>query len=52
MEGEKVLDGVVHAGVSHALYMSRVTYDIVLRDPLEETTLDFLWPIKIELRPP
>jgi hypothetical protein len=52
MVGEKVLDGVVHAGVAHALYMSRVTYDIVLRDPLEETTLDFLWPIKIELRQP
>lgn len=51
MEGEKILEGPVHDGCSHALYTSRVTYDIVLRDPLGETTLDFLWPIKIELRP-
>ena len=51
-DGEKVLEGPVHDGSVHALYMSRVTYDIVLRDPLEEATLDFLWPIKIESRPP
>lgn len=51
-DGEKVLDGPVRDGSTHALYMSRVTYDIVLRDPLEGATLDFLWPIEIESRPP
>jgi hypothetical protein len=45
-DGEKVL-----SDASHALYVSRVRYAIVLRDPLEETTLDFLWPIQIELLP-
>jgi hypothetical protein len=52
IDGEKVLEGALHNDSVHALYMSRVKYDIVLRDPLEETTLDFLWPIKIESRPP
>ncbi len=51
-DGEKVLDGPLRDGSVHALYMSRVRYEVVLRDPLEETTLDFLWPIKIESRPP
>jgi hypothetical protein len=45
-DGEKVL-----AAGSHALYLSRVSYSVVLRDPLAESTLDFLWPIQIELRP-
>jgi hypothetical protein len=31
----------------HALYIARVQYSIVLRDPLEETTIDFLWPVRI-----
>jgi hypothetical protein len=32
-----------------ALFIVRVRYEVVLRDPLEETTLDFLWPIRLEL---
>ncbi|MBZ5493674.1 MAG: hypothetical protein LAO76_22375 [Acidobacteriia bacterium] len=43
-DGEKVLDGG-----RHALYLSRAKYSVVLRDPLEETTLEFLWPIRIEI---
>jgi hypothetical protein len=35
----------------HALYIARVQYGVVLRDPLEETTLEFLWPIRIEMTP-
>ena len=35
----------------HALYVARVQYSVVLRDPLEETTLDFLWPVRVELIP-
>src|ERR1039458_8047358 len=35
----------------HSLYVARVQYNVVLRDPLEETTLDFLWPIRIEMTP-
>src|ERR1700733_4094779 len=44
-DGEKVLnvDG------AHALYLSRAKYTVVLRDPLEEDTLEFLWPIRVEL---
>jgi hypothetical protein len=33
----------------HALYLSRVKYAVMLRNPPEETTLEFLWPVKIEL---
>ena len=32
-----------------ALYVVRSTYSVVLRDPLEEATLDFLWPVRIEV---
>lgn len=47
LDGEKVLD----AAGAHALYLIRARYNIVLRDPLEETTLEFLWPVRIELTP-
>jgi len=47
IEGEQVLNS---AG-AHALYIVRSKYIVVLRDPLEETTLEFLWPIRMELRP-
>lgn len=40
---------MLNADGSHALYLSRVEYTIVLRDPLEEDTLEFLWPMTIEL---
>jgi hypothetical protein len=46
-EGAKILE----AGEDHALYIARVKYGVVLKDPLEETSIDFLWPIRIELRP-
>jgi len=44
LSGEKVLEGK-----SHALYVIRTTYNVVLRDPLEEQTLEFLWPLRVEL---
>ena len=34
-----------------ALFIMRVTYEVVLRDPLEETSIDFLLPIMLELSP-
>jgi hypothetical protein len=43
-DGEKALN----ADGRHALYLSRARYTVVLRDPLEETTVDFLWPIRME----
>lgn len=45
VDGERVLqtDG------KSALYLARVRYVIVLRDPLEEQTLEFLWPVRVEL---
>jgi hypothetical protein len=33
----------------HALYVLRLQYSVVLKDPLEETTLDFLWPVRIDV---
>jgi hypothetical protein len=43
--GEKVfdLDG------DHALYIIRSRYSIILRDPLEDATLEFLWPVRLEI---
>jgi hypothetical protein len=43
-DGEKVLQ----AG-NRALYLSRVKYAVMLRNPPEETTLEFMWPVRIEL---
>jgi hypothetical protein len=43
VDGEKVFEDE-----SHALYLARVSYVVVLRNPLEETTLEFLWPVRIE----
>jgi hypothetical protein len=45
-DGEKVLD----VDGESALYLSRAKYVVVLRDPLEEDTLEFLWPIGVELK--
>lgn len=36
---------------SRSLFVLRSTYDVVLRQPLEETSIDFLWPIRVELCP-
>ena len=37
------------SGPSSALFVARVRYEVVLRDPLEEVTLDFPWPIRVDL---
>lgn len=42
INGEQVI-----SAKDHALYITRVQYSIFLRDPLEETTIDFLWPVRI-----
>ena len=39
------------ASADSALYILPVAYEILLREPLEETTIDFLWPIKVEFGP-
>jgi hypothetical protein len=41
----------VNAARDRALYIVRTTYTVVLKDPLEELGLDFLWPIQIQLTP-
>jgi hypothetical protein len=46
IDGEKVKE----VEGSHALYLCRVSYNVVLREPLEETTLEFLWPVRVELK--
>lgn len=33
----------------HALYVARVEYAVVLRNPFEEITLPFLWPFRVDL---
>lgn len=38
-------------GDARALYVLRTTYEVVLREPLEETSIDFLWPIWLEISP-
>lgn len=47
--GEKVFTG--GDGNNEVLYIVRTSYSVVLKDPLEETELDFLWPIKVQLKP-
>ena len=42
--GEKIPVG------GEALYIIRTSYSVVLKDPLEETELDFLWPVLIQRR--
>lgn len=44
LQGECVLNGV-----DHALYMVRTEYRVLVTDPLGKATLDFLWPIRIEI---
>jgi hypothetical protein len=39
---------LVHADANHALFLTRFQYRVVLRDPLEESTLDFLWPARVD----
>ena len=35
-----------------ALYMLRSVSQVILKDPLEETTLEFLWPVRVEVQTP
>lgn len=47
-----VLAGEKLSGTSsRATYLIRVAYKVYLSDPLEEVTLEFLWPLRLELRP-
>jgi hypothetical protein len=43
--GEKV-----SASAQESLYVIRATYSVVLKDPLEEAELDFLWPVLVQVR--
>lgn len=49
----EIADGeiVLQRNGTNALYLARVKYVVVLRDPLEETTLEFLWPVRVDLSP-
>ncbi len=53
--GTTLPDGVIGGervnvtGTDSAFYIVRTSYSVVLKDPLDETELDFLWPIKIQL---
>jgi hypothetical protein len=31
------------------LYLTKVKFDVVLRDPLEEASIEFLWPFRVEV---
>lgn len=41
--------GQVKKAKDHALYIIRSVNKVVLKDPLEETTLEFLWPIRLDV---
>src|ERR1019366_10580520 len=34
-----------------SLFVLRITYSVVMRNPLEEAEIDFLWPIRVEFSP-
>ena len=40
---------MVKSEQDHALYLARVEYTVVELDPLKFSSIDFLWPIRIEL---
>jgi hypothetical protein len=43
--GEKVA-----SSAQESLYIVRATYSVVLKDPLEEAELDFLWPVLVQVK--
>lgn len=43
--GEKVHE----VAGDHALYIIRTAYDVTLKDPLEDASLEFLWPVRVEI---
>lgn len=46
----QIIDGERLASTrSTATYIARATYSVVLKDPLEETEISFLWPIQLQL---
>jgi hypothetical protein len=47
--GEKAFSD--QEGTGEAIYIIRTSYSVVLKDPLEETELEFLWPIKVQIKP-
>lgn len=46
LDGEKVL-----GTKEYAVYIIRCKYSVVLKNPLEEATLEFLWPVRVEVTP-
>jgi hypothetical protein len=42
-------DRVLKVEDQHALYLIKVRLDVILRDPLEEDTLEFLWPFRTDI---
>jgi hypothetical protein len=47
------LAGIAPAKVTadYALYILRSEYSVVLKDPYEDATLEFLWPVRVEATP-
>jgi hypothetical protein len=44
-DAERVLD----VKGKHALYLIKMRYGVVLKDPIEEASLEFLWPFRLDL---
>ncbi len=42
-------DRILHVDGARSLFLIRVRYDVLLRDPLEETSVEFLWPVRLDL---
>jgi len=40
---------VKHTPQQNAVYVAELTTDVVLLDPVEETSIEFLWPIRVEV---
>jgi len=40
---------IVKSDGDHALYLARIEYTVVQLDPLKYSSIDFLWPLRIEL---
>jgi hypothetical protein len=40
----------VQSSAEESLYIVRTSYSVVLKDPLEEAELDFLWPVLVQVK--
>lgn len=40
---------VFHARATYSLYIAKSSYKVVLEDPFEIVTIDFLWPIRMDI---